>query len=107
MTKDTVGTGKEQFEALLKFVQSEGRICPLPYRWNDLWEMLPDRTRVGSGWEPPLPLILAAWHHTSAIEKRDRLRLHIKYAAAKGILDVVDRFLRSLPQDQWYALKDG
>ena len=38
--------------------------------------MLPDRRREGSGWEPPLPLILAAWHTTSALSKMLRLEEH-------------------------------
>jgi hypothetical protein len=46
---------------LLNYVRDNRRVCPVPQRWNELWEMLPDRKRVGNGWEPPLPLILAAW----------------------------------------------
>ena len=40
------------------------RICLRPDPWNKLWELLPDRKRVGNGWEPALPLILAAWYET-------------------------------------------
>jgi len=49
-------------DEIIEFAQAEGRICPVPTRWNELWEMLPDCKRVGFGWEPPLPLTLAAWH---------------------------------------------
>jgi hypothetical protein len=51
---------ENQLEELLHFVQSEGRICPESGKWHELWEMLPDKKRVGNGWQPPLPLILAA-----------------------------------------------
>jgi len=44
------------------------RVCPMPPLWHRLWEMLPNRTRVGAGWQPPLPLILAAWHDTPAMQ---------------------------------------
>jgi len=54
----------------------------------------------------PLPLILAAWYDTTVDEKQDRLKLHIEYAAKKGILDKVDTFIRNFTPDQW-AYGDG
>lgn len=95
---------KNQLEELLQYVQSEGRICPEPGKWHELWEMLPDKKRVGHGWQPPLPLILGAWNYASGIEKMLRLREHIEYAVKKRILDLVDRFLRSLKDDDWYSV---
>jgi len=90
----------------LHFVQSEGRICLEPEKWHELWKMLPDKKRVGSGWQPPLPLILAAWDNTtSGIEKILRFRQHIEYAAEKGILDVVEQYLRSLSNDDWHSVR--
>ena len=94
----------DPLQELLEFVRAEGRICPQPGKWNDLWEMLPDKQRNGSGWLPPLPLILAAWDHTTGLEKMLRLRQHIEYAAEKGVLDLVDHFLRELPNDEWYNI---
>jgi hypothetical protein len=38
---------------------------------------------------PPAPLILAAWHVTTNIEKMARLREHIQYAAANNALGEV------------------
>lgn len=93
----------DQLQELLKFIQDGGRVCPQPGKWHELWEMLPDRQRVGSGWQPPLPLILAAWEHTTGIEKMLRLRQHIEYAEAKGVLNQVDRYLRDLPASEWYT----
>ena len=51
---------------LLDYVRSNDRVCPQPQKWNELWEMLPDRRRAGEGWEPSLPLILDAWWDTPA-----------------------------------------
>jgi hypothetical protein len=93
----------DQLNELLKFVQDEGRICPQPGKWHELWEMLPDKQRVGSGWQPPLPLILAAWDHATGIEKMLRLRQHIEYAEEKGVLTQIDRYLRDLPVSEWYT----
>jgi hypothetical protein len=47
----------EMIESLRAYVQSAERICPKPDRWNDLWEILPDRQQQGTGWDPPLPLL--------------------------------------------------
>jgi len=93
----------DQLKELLKFVQDEGRICPQPGKWHELWELLPDRQRIGSGWQPPLPLILAAWDHATGIEKMLRLRQHIEYAEEKGVLNQVDRYLRDLHTSGWYT----
>jgi hypothetical protein len=60
----------KQLDDLLEYVKRDGLICPEPGRRQQLWEMLPDKSRVGSGWNPPLPLILAAWDHTSGLEKK-------------------------------------
>lgn len=71
---------------LLTYSRLNDRVCPQPQRWQALWEMLPDRKRAGSGWQPSVPLILAAWHDTPAILKMARLAEHIEWAAAHGAL---------------------
>lgn len=79
-----------------------GRICPQPQRWKELWEMLPNKQRKGGGWEPPLPLILAAWWDTSVFQKQMRLREHADWAANHDCLGAVYDFLRSLSEADWY-----
>lgn len=86
---------------LLGYVRQNGRVCPNPQLWNELWSKLPGKKQMGSGWMPPAPLILAAWHMTSDDEKASRLAEHIQYAHQHGFLDEVDRFLRSLAEDLW------
>jgi hypothetical protein len=81
----------------------EGRICPQPSLWNDLWNLLPDRHRVGAGWEPSLPLILAAWHHTSDADKRERFLLHLQWAEAHGAMESVTSFLDALKPNDWHT----
>lgn len=95
---------EEKLSALLEYVRAEGRVCPMPDYWSQLWEMLPDKKRVGMGWEPSLPLILAAWWDTPALSKILRLQEHIRYAAEHGVLDEVDKFLLALSNDQWFTL---
>ena len=96
--------GNETLSALLAYVQAEGRVCPQPDQWNALYQLLPNRRqRTDGSWEPALPLILAAWWDTPHLAKMLRLREHIEYAAAHGVLDMVDRYLRKLPPDSWHC----
>ena len=68
--------------------------------------MLPNKMRKGAGWEPALPLILAAWHDTPALSKMLRLQDHIEWADAHKVLKVVSHFLRSLPESDWHHIGD-
>ena len=61
-----------------------------------------DRTRTGNGWQPALPLILAAWHDTPALLKMLRLAEHIEWAAQHSALEKVARFLRELREEDWH-----
>jgi hypothetical protein len=88
---------------LLEYVRSERRVCPTPQYWDRLWQMLRDRKRVAGGWDPPAPLILAAWYEPAEL-KMERLEEHIRYAAEHGALDEVDTYLRSLSTEQWFRL---
>lgn len=90
-----------KLDDLLEFVKADGRICPNPQEWNGLWEMLPDKKRVGSGWEPTLPMILGAWWVTPPYIKTGVVEIHIRYAAEHGVLEEVDAYLRSLKPEQW------
>jgi hypothetical protein len=66
--------------------------------------MLPDRKHIGAGWEPPLPLILAAWHETSAMSKMLRLAEHIHWADTHRVLPHIAACLRNLREEDWHHL---
>jgi hypothetical protein len=78
------------------------RVCPMPMRWNHLYELLPNRRRKGAGWEPALPLILAAWHEAPALSKAFRLKEHLEWAASHGAIGEVYAYMVSLPESDWY-----
>ncbi len=63
-------------ESLLQYCQDNCRVCPQPQRWQELYGLLPETKRAGAGWEPALPLILAAWWDTPHLAKIMRLREH-------------------------------
>jgi hypothetical protein len=93
-------------ESLLQFVAEDGRVCPMPDYWHRLWEMLPDRRPTGSGWNPPVPLILAGWWASNDEIKRERLAAHLRDAAAHGVLAQVDRYVRTLPEKAWRRVRE-
>jgi hypothetical protein len=90
---------------LITYCTENGRVCPFP--WVELYELLPNTKRNNKGgWDPSLPLILAAWFTTSNLMKILRLREHIEWADQHNAIDAVDEFLRALPEDKWHHLKD-
>ena len=93
-------------EDLISYCRENDRVCPKPMLWSRLWEMLPERSRVGGGWQPPAPLILAAWHEAPAMLKMTRLAEHIQWAAQHGALGKVDNFLRGLREEDWFHIGD-
>ena len=90
--------------SLVAYCRANERICPQPLRWQELWEKLPNRRRVGLGWEPALPLILAAWHDAPAMVKMLRLADHIEWADSQNALADVSEFLRKLPEEDWFHI---
>jgi len=48
--------------------------------------LLTNRRGVGVGWEPSLPLILAAWWEASDKDKRTRVHSHLRWASDHGAL---------------------
>lgn len=96
----------EQLQSLLGYCSENQRVCPQPKKWNELWELLPNRGRNGNQWEPALPLILAAWYDTPTMLKMLRLREHIEWANSHEALDLIDKFLRDLAETDWYHTYD-
>jgi len=76
-----IGESKASHKAavLIEYCRVNQRVCPQPRLWSKLYDMLPQKKRVGLGWDPSLPLILAAWD-TPAFMKQLRLEEHIKWA---------------------------
>ena len=91
---------------VLALATANERVCPQPKEWSKLYDLLPNKRRVGNGWEPALPLILAAWHDTPAMLKMKRLREHIEWAENHGAIGRVHAFLLSLPEEKWHHLDE-
>jgi hypothetical protein len=89
-------------DELVEFCTDDSRVCPLPRHWHELWKMLPNREPRGAGWEPPLPLILAAWWEASDSLKRARLKVHLEWANSNGVLGEAADFLLALSDEDWH-----
>jgi hypothetical protein len=92
----------EAFDSLWDYCTANKRLVPVPPQWSQFFGMLRNtRQKPSGGWKPPLPLILAAWHHTMPIEKQLRFKEQIQWAQAQDQIGEVASFLRSLPESQW------
>jgi len=82
----------ETFESLWDYCTTNGWAVPVPQHWNKLFEMLIEKRRLPSGgWEPALPLILAAWHVATPIQKQLRFNEHVLWADDHGQVVEVGR----------------
>lgn len=92
---------QDQFDVLWTYCTDQKRA--IPRDWNKLYKMLANKKQKSSGgWEPSLPLILAAWHETMPIEKQLRFREHLEWARDQGQIIEIGAYLRSLAEDEWY-----
>lgn len=96
----------EAVENLIRLCQENQRVCPMPTYWNELWGKLINRKRMGNSWEPPAPLILAAWWEASDSLKQLRLIDHIKWAEQQGQLEEISNFLKNLKEEEWFHFGD-
>ncbi len=91
-----------KFDILWEYCTINDRFCPMPDAWNRLYGMLRNTVQKPTGgWEPPLPLILAAWHVSTPISKQLRFLNHLAWAEAQGQLDEIGEYLRSLEEREW------
>ena len=86
---------------LIGFVTRGGRVCPLPPKWMEMYQLLPRDGAPNGMQNPGLPLILGAWGE-SHDSKRTRLASQLRFAAVTGCLDAVGDYLRRLEETDWF-----
>lgn len=86
---------KETLESLWEYCTSSNRVCPMPMKWNDFFNILKDQKSLD------LPLILNGWEMSSPLEKSLRFKDHIQSAADHNQLDEIGHYLRSLKEEDW------
>lgn len=87
-------------ESTLALVQKNDRVCPRPIHWVKLYRLLPGRHETPQGRVPPPPL-LETGENAPALLKILRLKEHIRWAAERGALAEVHRFLEQLREEDW------
>jgi hypothetical protein len=88
---------------VLDVIASSERVCPRPQKWSELFRLLPHTCPTS----PAVPLILGGWWHSTPMQKRQRLREHVEWAATHGALDVVSNFINSLQESDWVHLNEA
>ena len=78
------------------------RVCPLPAIWQRLYAYLPNTGPHLA----KVPATHAEWQQVPSLQKRARLREHIEWAAAQGVLRQVYEALRKLPEERWHHIGD-
>ncbi|MBK6006523.1 hypothetical protein JJB11_10505 [Ramlibacter ginsenosidimutans] len=81
-------------------IRRNNRVCPLPAIWQRLYAYLPN-TGPHLAKVPASP---AEWEQVPSLEKRARLREHVEWAAAQGVLPQVYQALRKLPEERWHHM---
>lgn len=93
---------------MLKTFDETWNICTTNNRiiskdWDKLFKMLKNKKQNSNGgWSPALPLILAAWHHTTPIEKQLRFKEHIQWACDNNQLEEIENYLNNLNEHEWF-----
>ena len=85
-----------QLESFIEKIKSKGFICPDAKHWNDFYSIFNIKLEL------PKPLILAAWWHTSDIEKFERFLHQLKILEQNKLLDDALEFLNNLSNPDWY-----
>ena len=75
-----------------------GRICPMPIYWNDLYKII---VGVSGNSELPKPLILAGWNFTGDEAKLRRFKGHLEIIEMENITTAIN-FLDQLEEEAWY-----
>jgi hypothetical protein len=93
----------ESLENVWTFCTSNGRICPIPKKWNELYQLLKNKKQNPNGsWEPPLPPILGSWYDTPYLFKLLVFRGHIEWANNQDQITIILDFLKSLKEEEWF-----
>lgn len=87
-------------DAVMQEARRNNRVCPKPAIWLRVYDFLPNKVPA----LPRVPATRVEWDRLSAVEKRARLRLHLEWAAAQGVLRQVHKALAEMPENRWHHL---
>lgn len=89
------------FEDVWNYCTSNNRA--IPRDWNKFWNMLANKKqKPGGGWQPSIPLILAAWWETTPLDKQLRFKEHVEWAFSNKQEEEIYNYLKSLKEEEWF-----
>jgi hypothetical protein len=92
--------GELTLDDVLAEIRRNNRVCPKPTVWKKLYDYLPNKTSQ----LVEVPATVQEWTMTPPLQKRARLRQHIEWAAAQGVLKQVHKALVALPEEKWHHM---
>lgn len=93
----------KDLQKLLNDLEVNDRVCPLPKRWNSIWNIV---SRVDKNKSLSVPLILNGWYMSNNLEKMVRFRSHLEFASENNCLDKVVKIIDAMNESDWHHLKD-
>ena len=93
----------EKAQALLEYCLMNDRVCPKRDFWNHLWVINAKAKTFDSILnQNKLPILDKNSTEKEKIQRSVRLRKYIEYADKNKLIDEMDNFLRSIPEDKWH-----
>ncbi len=93
----------EKAQALLEYCLMNDKVCPKRDFWNHLWVINAKAKTFDSLLnQNKLPVLDKNSTEKEKIQRSVRLRKYIEYADKNKLIDEMDKFLRSIPEDKWH-----
>lgn len=93
----------EKAQALLEYCLINDRVCPKRDFWNHLWVINAKAKTFDSIFnQNKLPVLNKNSTEKEKIQRSVRLRKYIEYADKNKLIDEMDKFFRSIPEDKWH-----
>ncbi len=93
----------EKAQALLEYCLMNDKVCPKRDFWNHLWVINAKAKTFDSLLnQNKLPVLDKNSTEKEKIQRSVRLRKYIEYADKNKLIDEMDNFLRSIPEDKWH-----
>ena len=84
------------------FMNNNNYFCLMPIMWMEMFKMIEEWNDEKE--KISIPLILAAWHHTTGLMKLIRFNEHLDFAFKKGKIRTIDEYLNKLKDDDWFGI---
>lgn len=93
----------EKAIALLDYCLINDRVCPQRDFWNHLWVINAKTKTLDSILnQQKLPVLDKNSTEKEKIQRSVRLRKYIEYADKNELINQMDEFIRSIPENKWH-----